>query len=279
MEQFYYHPIFLQEIIRLRRINRNDDVALLFYQSVLRRKKREVMGIWKQYVVNRCQTRWMIVKASLKWRNDYCGRMFDVWRAVTVAQVCAVSMQRLVRGYLGRARKTFLVSINRRVVKVQASARQLQTRITFKRHNLKRRWAAIYIQRIARGMLCRRRVKSIVEAAYDTGKRLLEREKERWVQFCRFKATVCLQLLMRRCLVRRRIARRTKIAEMKDKWETEMEAMEEQLRVNQLVHRLELERWFIKRKQDYEKTRLDEERNEDTRRRFLPCARTVSWKK
>jgi hypothetical protein len=39
---------------------------------------------------------------------------------------------------------------------------------------------------------------------------------------------------------------RDRFNEQLEKWETEVEAREEQARVDKLVHKLEVEKWFIK---------------------------------
>jgi hypothetical protein len=89
--------------------------------------------------------------------------------------VYANIVQRVGRGYIGRKRKEFLRSIQHRATKLQATTRSMQTRVIFNRENLKRRWACITIQRHWRGYKGRRRVQTIVEAAYDTGMNVVTR--------------------------------------------------------------------------------------------------------
>ena len=269
LEEFYYHPIMMEMIKALRREDRNDIQVEKFRRHAILRKKRQVWAGWKEEVRKICRTRQIIVMAALRWRNDYCGRAFDRMKRYAILCVYANIVQKVARGYIGRKRKEFLLSIQRRVIGVQSATRQMQQRIKYNREVLRRRWAIITVQRIYRGYRGRRRVQSIVEAAYDTGKRVLEMEKQRWQAYIHFKAACNVQLMVRRFLLRRRTMKRMHFNQQVERWETEVEAREEQARVDKLVHKLEVERWFIVRKAEYDKTTLDEQRNEGHRRKIL----------
>jgi hypothetical protein len=80
----------------------------------------------------------------------------------------------------------------------------------------------------------------------QSGKRVLAAQRIAYANFVKFKAAMNLQLLVRKFLVRRRTMKRMRFNEQVEKWEAEVEAREEQARVDRLVHKLEVEKWFIK---------------------------------
>ena len=62
----------------------------------------------------------------------------------------------------------------------------------------RRRWAVNTIARMVRGWIVRRRVKTTVEALYDTGKRQLAKMKEDWTNARRHRASVRIQMAYRK---------------------------------------------------------------------------------
>ena len=68
---------------------------------------------------------------------------------------------------------------------------------------MKQRWGAVTIQRHVRAFLARKRVRSIVEAAFDTGLRVLARKRDEWMTGRKIRFAVALQRMIRRFLKRR----------------------------------------------------------------------------
>jgi len=66
------------------------------------------------------------------------------------------------------------------------------------RRKARRDWAVVTIQRYTRGYYGRRRVQYIVESVYDTGKRLLAKERADWHLARRVKAATAVQMAVRR---------------------------------------------------------------------------------
>ena len=62
----------------------------------------------------------------------------------------------------------------------------------------RRRWAVNTIARMVRGWIVRKRIKTTVEALYDTGKRQLAKIKEDWINARRHRASVRMQMAYRK---------------------------------------------------------------------------------
>jgi hypothetical protein len=100
IEENCYHPIIAEMVKTLRREDRNDIVVDRFISFAILRKKRQIMNTWKEEGMRNFhiplvlsvtielfvpaisvrkikRLRQYIVAASLKWRNNYCGRAFD----------------------------------------------------------------------------------------------------------------------------------------------------------------------------------------------------------
>ena len=104
------------------------------------------------------RTRELMVEFSMRWKNIQCADYLDHWFKCVMEESAATHMTRIVRGFLARRRRIFVRSLNRRVLKLQAQARQLHKKIKFRRVYDRRRWAVTTIQRMVRGHHARRRV-------------------------------------------------------------------------------------------------------------------------
>ena len=159
----------------------------------------------------RKRMRYLIIQASIRWKNDQIGTYFDFWKATMIRDAASTHIGRIGRGFCGRRRAVFLHGLQKRSVKVQSAARQLFHRLQYKQLLAKRTWAATTIQRHDRGYMCRRRVKTTIEALYDIGLRNIAIERTRWIAARQLKAVVLVQSAVRRWRFKRAVASRVKI--------------------------------------------------------------------
>lgn len=258
LEKEYYHPIVIDTLKKARLTNRNDEEVISFREKKVMRTKRISLAYWKKFVSVRCKIRRTLIYVSVRWKFDHTSRMFDTWKKVTIAIACACYLQRHLRGFLGRCRRDFLRGIQRRAVKIQAGVRQIQARLRFKQVTTRKLWAVVTIQRAVRGLLSRRRVQTMVEELFDTGKLRLKYDRIKWENETRFRAAVRIQMVVLKFISRRRTMKKMKFAAMLDKIQ---ESQEETVRVAKFekdVHQQTLHDWFVKRKAEYDDTRMVE---------------------
>ena len=91
---------------------------------------------------------------------------------------CSRSIQRVVRGFIGRARSAVTCAVMHRSVVLQSASRRVIQRRKYVHGRDRIHWAAVTLQRHVRGYAGRRRVRSIVLALHDARLREFEREKE-----------------------------------------------------------------------------------------------------
>ena len=109
---------------------------------------------------------------------------------------------------------------------------------------VRRRWAVNTIARMVRGWIIRKRIKTTVEALYDTGKRTLKKMKDDWMNARRNRASIRIQMAFRKMRVRVRVSKRLMLRKEMERIRKEMEAAIEENRVNKTVFRQELQDWY-----------------------------------
>ena len=113
----------------------------------------------------------------------------------------------------------------------------------------------------------------MVEAKVDTERRVLQRRKQDWIHKRRVNAANAIQMCMRRYIKRQKMY---KIQEAKERVIAAEQAMSkaaEEVRVEQGVFRLELEKWYEDRKAEYDRNRLNEKSTIEEKRKIISYRR------
>ena len=140
---------------------------------------------------------------------------FDRWRGQVVLDVTAGLLQRVARGFLGRRRAAFIRFLITKAMVIQAAVRGLNIRRRTRQHLQKRRWAAISLQRIARGWLTRRRVREWVLGLVETQRKRLQQRKLAFLNRVERHAATRIQMVYRKFAVIQRVAARALLNEQK----------------------------------------------------------------
>jgi hypothetical protein len=273
-EELFYHPVLMGLLRERRRINRNEDWVINFPGLRNPRKKRFGFDFWEDYVKRRERARSLIAKISSRWRGQQTSTAFDWWRELTMCIVAAEKIGRVSRGYIGRKKRDMMYKIQSSVTMIQAGTRKLRSYTRYKREYLKRNYGAMAIQRIARGFITRRRLFTFVQAKYDQGKLALKAERKEFEDRKHFVTATVIAMLIRRFLVRRRIKHRVEYNKELARLREEMESEAERHKMDRIVHKLQLEKWFRERKEEFERNRLDERRLAEQRDKIVALRRS-----
>lgn len=269
MEEKYYHPLLVAHLKVLRREQRNENECDAFLALRKMRLKQMVITYFKNNRTRRVHARKLLVALDIRTRNGACAWVFDRWRRLALEQAVIVHAQRIVRGFTARRRRDFLKSVNKRVVKVQVNVRKLQSQQVYRALAAKQRWAAVTIQRHSRAFLARRRVRTIVEAKFDTGRRLIAKKRAEWIKDRQFRAAVCLQMLARRFIKRRRKMHQREQETKVELAKMEIDEMLAKIRVENNVYQQKIIEWYAQRKIDDEKERFWEEHTAEQRSKII----------
>jgi len=269
LEKEYYHPVILKTIMHARREARNEEEVKLFVTQVDKRIRRRHFERFVAFVRRREKVRRMFMVCSTRWKNVNLSSAFDCWRLTVLENAMVKQIQRVVRGYNARRRRELIKRINRRTVKIQAGFRSISKRVVFVQYNQKRQWAALTIQRIARGRIARRRVVSMIEAIYELGLRKIRKDKEAFFKRRKLDAAILLQFFVRRWCVRQRVRRREDLRRQCEVLARKMDADVEKGRVENSIYKGQLEVWFAKRREEYELNNINEQNSRDQLRKII----------
>jgi hypothetical protein len=268
-EDLYYHSAIPPLQKKKRREYRNEDEVIKFRALADKRLLRFPFATWKKIVTVRQRTRILFIDCSIRWKNIQCADFFDMWRKVIIEETASVHICRIVRGFCARKRKIFIRQLHRRVVKIQAQVRQVSKRVIYKGIFLRKRWAAIHIQRVARGVQARRRVMGIIEGMVDTQVRKYKKMRAEFAQQELVAAAECLQRSFRRY-------RRSKKALEEVTKKFEAARVEKQMDkvlnagiVERNLFKEQLKQWYDARREVYFKDRLDRHSTAEAKRRIL----------
>jgi hypothetical protein len=268
-EDLYYHEVIPPLLKKVRREFRNEAECIKFIAMAAKRALRSPFHTWRKMVTVRARTRILFIDCSIRWKNIQCADFFDKWRKNTMEEMASVHMERICRGFIARKRKVFIRQLNRRVVRLQAQVRQVSKRVIFRGIFMRKQWAAVHIQRMARGHQARRRVMGILEAKVDTELRIIKKKR---AQFQKERTDRSVLIIQRnwKTFVRSRIA----LAKVEKAFEAQKvgKVMEKVLNegiVQRDLFKEQLKQWYDKRREEYFKFRLDNNSTNEAKRRIV----------
>jgi hypothetical protein len=268
-EEEFYHPSLLERLKQLRREIRNDDEANTFIAKTDYRKKNFSFQIWDDYRRKRIFMRHVIISYELRCTVLLFGEYLDHWKKISLEHAHCLTIQRYVRGFLGRCRKRFIQRIKKKVLRIQKHSRQLMVKLKVNSYKSRLYWATTTIQRLFRGRKQRKMVGTMIEAYYDTRKRQLAKEKEQW-HFSRLvRASIAIQMVVRRFLRRRRTMKHFQQIELQREIEDQMNAAFEESKVQEEVYKQELTHWYIRRKEEHDELVMNEKQTTKERKKIL----------
>ena len=124
LEEDYYHPTLLNRLKFLRRELRNEDECNQFIARTDLRIKQYSMNAWDLFKRKRIFLRHILIAYELRNTVLFFGVVLNKWKKVVMEEVSAISIQRVIRGFLGRRRKIFMDRVRNKVIRLQSSTRQ-----------------------------------------------------------------------------------------------------------------------------------------------------------
>lgn len=258
IEEIYYHPDVLLAISKLRRVIRNDNEADLFVKRSHLRCKAKYLLYWKFYLARREKARNIICDMKVHWVMLRCGYSFDRWKQKVMETIHGETIQRVARGHIGRQRRRLLTILNKNAMKLQRNIRKLRYKLKYESIQKKRYIAAMNIQRVYRGLVCRRLVYNRVLGFIDTRRRKLLKERV-FFHFERKKRASEKIASFAKLFVRKLQAyRKIKVRNQIESVEYDRQIHQHQVEKTNALYRIELEAWYKQRKEKYDIDRFHE---------------------
>jgi hypothetical protein len=244
------------------------------------KKYRTKLFTWRailQFVEKRKAARSAICDMYSMWFYQRTGDYFDRWRQNLILEGHCITIQRVMRGHIGRKRKHLMLKLNKMAGKVQSLARQRAVEIQYQ-HKVKRRdWAVTQLQKVWRGFSERRRVQGQVEARFETGMRQLERDRNVWKLNRQMRACIRIQIMIRRFLRRRKAMKNLERIRNEEDTKANMEAHDMENYRKKLIYKAELEGWFAKRKEEYDIDTFHEGQTQAQRSKIVSYRRRIQY--
>jgi hypothetical protein len=275
LEDSFYHPTILRIITELRREIRCDNVADHFISRKTLRTKRDCYKLWRAYIQRRQLARRVMVDMYVHYCYVCQGFFFDLWRRHCIQELESQVIQRYARGFIGRLRKRIMVKLNKKVLTIQNAGRKLNSQVRYNRKSKHVFWAATTIQKVYRGLAARRFVKRKVEALYDTGIRQIQRERKLYEHMRRLKAAIRIQNVLRRFMKKMRALRKLRKKQDQELLQLQMVTHKKENERKKRIFRQQLEEWFIKRKEEYERDRLNESQTAAQKSQIIAYRRRI----
>ena len=254
---------------KLRREIRDEAEVISFRSRVEERVIRRHFVRIVDFVIRRARVRKMILLCAVRWRNENVATSFDHWRRAVLVNSLIKQVQRIVRGFIARRRCRFMKRMQKRVVKVQAGVRSIRRRIEFNNFIRKRHWAVRIIQKYVRGRQARIKVVSRIEAKYELGVRIIEKQRKAYYEERRERAIWKIQMAGRRFLVRCHIVHRVENRLRLEALAAKMDMEKEKARIAKEMYREELKEWYVKRKEEFDLTTMQEGATSDARKAII----------
>jgi hypothetical protein len=213
--------------------------------------------------------RHVIISFELRSTVLLFGEYLDHWKKVSLEHAHCLTIQRYIRGFLGRCRKRFIQRIHKKVLRIQSHSRQYMIKLKVNSYKSRLFWAASTIQRLYRGRKQRKMIGTMIEAYYDTRKRQLEKEKEQWNLSRLVRASIAIQMTIRRFLRRRRTMKHFQQIELQREIEDQMKESFEESKVKEEVYKQELTQWYIRRKEEHDELVMNEKQTAKERKKIL----------
>ena len=275
LEDNYYHPAILRIVTDLRREIRCDNEADLFIARKADRIKRNTWKLWMKFRKRRMLARKVIADMFVHWCYVCQGYFFDRWRQVCIEEMQTAVLQRYGRGFIGRSRRRFMIRLQKRAVKLQSSVRKLNAQNEYLRRAKQVFCAAATIQKAYRGLAARRWVQKLVENTYDRGMRKIAKERTTFELLRHFKAAVRIQTFSRRFLKKMRALRKRRQAQEAEQLELEMKMHRSENERKKRIYRQELQEWYRKRKEEYDRDRMNESQTAAQKSKIIAYRRRI----
>ena len=107
----------------------------------------------------------------------------------------------------------------------------------------------------------------------DTGRRILARQKKEWIQGRLIKAANAIQMCIRRYLKRQKYYKREEAKQKVIDAEVAMDKAAEEVRAEKGVFKLQLQKWFEDRKQEYDLNRMHESTTKEEKKKIFSYRR------
>lgn len=258
IEETYFNSLYVDLIKVLRREARCEEACIAYLEAKDMRRKQLVLVFWKELLKRRCMVRKMIIVVSNKWKNDRSSIIFVKWREQILVNAAVIMIQKWIRGFNARRRPAFIKRMHKRVIRIQALYRSHAKKKIVQQQIMGRRWAATHVQRIVRGFLARKKTRSRVLAYVDVQRRLLARKKEAWIAARQLKATIAIQMYIRRFIYNCRVRKRELQTGKNLFAAQEQDLVMEQSRIARDVFKLKLKEWFSEKKRLYDLVTIQE---------------------
>jgi hypothetical protein len=258
IEETFFNAIYVDLMRKLRWESRCEEVCLNYLAEKDKRRKELVLVFWKQLLVRRCMVRKMIIVVSNRWKNDRTNLVFVKWRESILAQAAVILIQKWIRGFCARRRGKFIKRMHPRVIRIQALYRSHKEKQKVQQKIIGRRWAATHLQRIVRGFLARKKARSQLLAYVEVQRRLIVKKRKQWETARILKATIFIQMLIKRFIIKCRISKRVDLTRRVELANKEQHLVLEQARIQRDVFKLKLQEWYAEKKRLYDLVTIQE---------------------
>jgi hypothetical protein len=197
------------------------------------------------------------------------GVFINHFKKVAMEFTSAVTIQRVIRGFLARRRKTFIQRVQKKVVQIQSRTRQFMKKKKVDIQKNRLYWAACTIQRLCRGKRIRKKISTMIEAHFDTQQRILKKRKATWEFSRQVKASMAIQMCLRKFLRRRRMMEKMRQKQLQRDLEDEIKEAFENARIEEETYKQELSKWYLARKKEYEEQVMNEKQTAKDKKRIL----------
>jgi hypothetical protein len=269
LEEEFYHPFLLTRLKHLRRELRNETEAKQFRDLRDFRTKRYAYQNWEVFKRKRIFLRHILVGYELRNTVMIYGVFINHFKKVAMEFTNAVTIQRVIRGFLARRRRTFIQRVQKKVVQIQSRTRQFMKKKKVDIQKNRLYWAACTIQRLYRGKRIRKKISTMIEAHFDTQQRILKKRKATWEFSRQVKASMAIQMCLRKFLRRRRMMEKMRQKQLQRDLEDEIKEAFENARIEEETYKQELSKWYLARKKEYEEQVMNEKQTAKDKKRIL----------
>jgi len=256
IEEDYMHPTLLLSVKTDRRKLRNHKKMMEFIETSELRCKRFNMESWARYVIRRKRCRYLMAECIVRYHVENVSMAMNAWTRFAIADIRAITIQRCIRGWLGRTEAHFLWFLHHCATVLQTRYRMVIAVRRYIQRQLKRKWAATEMQRHFRGNMHRRLAFYRLSDFIAHEREKLDKERWNWENRTLIKATIAVQRAWRK----REARLAAEEAERKRKAELSVEQMMVEQEIEQQrqrkIYEENLEKWFDEQRAEAQKNQM-----------------------